>query len=83
MTKSIKLKECIITPVDDNGESPNWVQLFAVEEPDHSYLWVVGMEDDRRFSLQYDIEEPNAINEASHAYDAKLAYIRMIAHNNQ
>jgi hypothetical protein len=77
----IKLKECIVTPVDDDGMSPNWIQMFAVEESDHSYYWVVGMEDDRRFTLHFDFVDPAAMEEASTTYNDILARIRMIAQN--
>lgn len=72
MTKSIKLKENIVTPVDDDGMSPNWIQLFVVEESDHSYYWVVGMDDDRRFTLHFDFVDPAAIEDATTTYASKL-----------
>lgn len=83
MTKSIKLEECIVTPVDDDGMSQNWLQLVAVEESDHAYFWIVGMEDDRRVSLQYDREEPSALMQAYSAYLDRVASIRQIAAANE
>lgn len=82
MTQSIILKECLATPTDENGFSPNWVQLFAIREPERGYFRVMGMEDNRRFSLELDFDDPASMEEASSFYSYKVAILRCIHHNS-
>lgn len=81
MTQSIVLKECLATPTDEDGLSPNWVQLFAIQESERGYFRVMGMEDNRRFSLELDFDDPASMEEASSFYSYKVSILRCIHHN--
>lgn len=81
MTQSIVLKECLATPTDEDGFSPNWVQLFAIQEPERGYFRVMGMEDNRRFSFECEFDEPASMEEASKFYSYKVMVLRCIHRN--
>lgn len=79
MVKSIKIKENIVTPMDENGYSSNWLQMFIVENDERVYFWIVGMKDNYRVSLEYDNDESAyALEQASSAYLDQLSHIKEI-----